>query len=83
MSIQKDDLSQIKSAVAVLNACIVQTLNESDVTFQTRFLERLELAYRERREEAGLHELEVLIWARELLTGFSFGDGQGKPFLGR
>ena len=75
-----------KRGVAVLAACIVQTLNESDATFQERFLERLGRAYNELREDRQwegdvVQELELFQWKRELLTGFSVADGRGKPFL--
>jgi hypothetical protein len=68
---------------SILIACVVQTLNESDNTFQRRFLERLDRAYAEVREDesVSIHSLEELTWTRELLTGFGFAGGQGKPFL--
>ena len=78
------DLDHLKKGTAVLAACVVQTLNESDPSFQTRFLERLALAYRELKDNADgevQHELELLAWTRELLTGFNMIEGQGKPFL--
>jgi len=84
MSALKDDLSQVKSGTAVLFACVVQTLSESDPSFKTRFLEKLSAAYRDRRDDvarSGQHELELLAWTRELLTGFNTVSGQGKPFL--
>lgn len=37
----KDDLSHAQTGVAALVACVVQTLNESDPSFQQRFLDRL------------------------------------------
>ena len=39
-----DDLFHVRRGVAALAACIVQTLNESDPTFQERFVQRLEKA---------------------------------------
>ena len=83
MPVQKDDLSQVKRAVAVLATCIVQTLNESDQVAQARFLERLSRAYatvRDGADQVGVVDLEVLAWTRELLTGFNFSTGQGTPF---
>ncbi len=76
-----DDLKSVKSGTAVLVACLVQTLNETDPTFKDRFLERLSRAYAERLDEAERNELELLSWARELVSGFNFVSGQGKPFL--
>lgn len=83
MTGQKDDLSHAMKGTAVLAACIVQTLNESDPSFQARFLDRLSRAYEELRyrPETDHHELELIAWTRELLTGFNFADGQGRPFL--
>lgn len=76
-----DDLNGAKSGTAVLVAVLVQTLNETDPSFKDRFLEKLGHAYAERRDEGNLNELEVLSWARQLVSGFSFVSGQGKPFL--
>lgn len=83
MPAQAADLNQIKRATAVLATCIVQTLGESDHSFPRRFLERLDRAYARERDDpqAGVHELELLSWTRELLTGFNFATGQGRPFL--
>lgn len=81
---QTDDLNHLKKGVAVLGACVVQTLNESDPSFQERFLERLARAYRELKDNTDgdvQHEMELLAWTRSLLTGFSHFTGQGKPFL--
>jgi hypothetical protein len=66
------DLFHVKRGMAALTACIVQTLNESDPTFQKRFLKRLERAYDLIRDDAEgdvREELELLAWVRELLTG--------------
>jgi hypothetical protein len=84
MSAPGDDLSHLKKGTAVLAACVVQTLSESDPSFQERFLSRLALAYRQLKDDADgdvHHELELLAWTRELLTGFNLITGQGKPFL--
>lgn len=76
------DLHRSKRGVAILATCIVQTLNESDHTFQQRFLERLAQAYRELRDDTDgdvTQEMELLSWTREYLTGYSPFTGQGKP----
>lgn len=78
------DLHRAKRGTAVLAACIVQTLNESDPSFAPRFLERLSKAYRVVKDEWDgdvIQELELLSWTREYLTGFSQITGQGEPFL--
>ena len=78
------DLDHLKKATAALAACVVQTLDESDPSFERRFLERLERAYRELKDNTDgdvQHEMELLSWTRSLLTGFSHIDGQGAPFL--
>jgi hypothetical protein len=67
----KYDLFHVRRGVAVLAACIVQTLNESDPTFQKRFLKRLERAYDQIRDETEgdvRQELELLSCVRELLA---------------
>jgi hypothetical protein len=60
-------------------------LNESDPTFQKRFLARLERAYRELKDNTDgdvIQELELLSWTRAYLTGFDHVTGQNEPFLG-
>jgi hypothetical protein len=83
MTVQTDDLDQSMKVVAVLATCIVQTLNESDPTFQTRLLGRLEKAHNELRDSVdhAARAVALLSWVRELLTGFSWSGGQGAPFL--
>ena len=81
---EKDDLRQAKRGTSALIACLVQTLNESDPTFQERFLKKLDAAYYEFRDNQPgnvIHELELISWTRELLTGWNIVAGQGKPFL--
>lgn len=80
----KTDLDHAMRGTAVLAACIVQTLNESDPSFQERFLNRLAEAYTEFRDNTDgevRQELTLLAWTRSLLTGFDFVQGQGEPFL--
>ncbi len=85
MNAALSDLHRAKRGTAVLAVCIVQTLNESDPTFQERFLARLGEAYYEIRDNwEGVdlrQELELLQWTRALLTGFDMIEGQGDPFL--
>lgn len=84
MVAQTTDLHRAKRGVAILVSCIIQTLNESDPSFEDRFLERLARAYRELKDNSEgdvVQEMELLSWTRELLTGFSMFTGQGKPFL--
>src|SRR5690242_5644546 len=79
-----DALSHAQTGVAALIACVVQTLNESDPSFQQRFLDRLERAYlhfRDNTEGPVAQELELLSGTRQLLTGWNPIRGQGKPFL--
>jgi len=79
------NLHRAKRGVAILATCIVQTLNESDPSFQERFLERLGHAYRELKDNTDgdvIQEMELLSWTREYLTGWNMITGQGEPFLG-
>ena len=85
---RKDPEWQIKSGAAALATCIVRTLNESDPTFQTRFLENLDRAYGQFRDADRYPSdrdviivLEMLSWTRELLTGWNMVTGQGRPLL--
>jgi hypothetical protein len=78
------DLQHAKHGTAILVTCLVQTLNESDPTFQERLLGRLREAYYEVRDNSDgdvRQELELLSWTQELLTGWNIVTGQGKPFL--
>jgi len=67
----KDRTELIKMGASTLVVCIVQTLSESDPTFQTRFLSRLEKAYMQLRDSpaggAPLDCLELLVWVKETL----------------
>jgi hypothetical protein len=69
MADQTNDLGPLKTATAALAACIVQTLNESDPTFQERFLSNLGKVYGELRDAPhGQRDLlETLSWTREML----------------
>jgi hypothetical protein len=84
MAPELSELDRAKKGVAALVACVVQALNETDPSFQARFLDKLSSAYREFRDHPadgdGLHDLELLSWTREMVTGFSLATGQGKPF---
>ena len=80
----KDDLFHAQTGLAALVTCVVQTLNESDPSFQQRFLDRLERAYlrfRDNTKGPVAQELELLSSTRQLLTGWNPIRGQGKPFL--
>jgi len=79
------ELQRAKRGVAILATCIVQTLAESDPTFQERFLSRLARGYRELKDNTKgdvIQELELLSWTRSYLTGFDHVSGQQEPFLG-
>ena len=58
---------QTKMAAAILVACVVQTLGESDATVQRRFLDRLENVYHDVCDRMGTDCLETLIWVREII----------------
>lgn len=84
MPVRLTDLHRAKRGVAILAACVVQTLNESDPSFQERFLDRLSRAYRELKDNTDgdvVQEMELLSWTREYLTGWNPITGQGKLFL--
>lgn len=79
------NLDPLMRGVSIQIACIVQTLNESDPTFEARFLKRLTRAYYELRDNCDWKDVSdefgMLRFTRQLLTGFSWVTGQGKPFL--
>jgi hypothetical protein len=71
-----DDLYQAERGVAVLVACLAETLSESDPTFKERFLKKLEKWYQDFRDgkAAGMPEMELLSWTRDILKGKWSGD---------
>jgi hypothetical protein len=63
MTDRTTELHRAKRGAAILATCIVQTLTESDPTFQDRFLERLSRAYRELKDNTDgdvIQEKELL-----------------------
>lgn len=84
MSDTHDRRLQLDAGAAVLVTCVVQTLAETDRSFQQRFVQRLDEAYARLRDDPKISRraLEDLSWCRELVTGFSVATGQGRPFLG-
>jgi hypothetical protein len=94
MSEERDGLWQVKSGAAALVVCLVRTMEETDPTFQDRFLENLEKAYshfkhdyRATRSDGSPRDvigvLEALGWTREMLTGWNNVTGQGEPLIKR
>jgi hypothetical protein len=83
-TLRRSDLRTLKLGAATLAVCIVQTLMESDQSFQSRFLDRLNRAYRAHQQsgEESQDLFETLSWTREMLTGFSNVSGPSTPFLG-
>jgi hypothetical protein len=68
----KYDLFHVSRGLAALITCVAQALNESDPTFQKRFLNKLETAYdviRHDTEGDVRQELDLLSTVREVLTG--------------
>lgn len=84
MASHKSEVDQIKSGIAVIAACLVETLSDTDPTFRERFLTHLANAYAKVRDDSEgdvLHELELLSWVREMVSGFNPVTGQGKPYM--
>ena len=78
------EIDNAQRGVAVLAACIVESMNKTDPYFTDRFLDNLSKAYRKLKDDSDndeLSSLELLGWTRSLITGFDFEHGQGKPFL--
>ncbi len=77
-AVRHSDLAQIERATTALVACIVQTINDSDCTAQSRFLERLEGAYLRFRDDPrfgdSLHAVEMVLRVRQQLTGSEHGE---------
>jgi hypothetical protein len=70
MTVQTTHLSQAMKGAATLTALVVQTLSESDPSFQTRFLERLDAASHSLRNapRSEARALEMLFWTKDILT---------------
>jgi hypothetical protein len=77
-----EPLANVKKATAILFACVVDAMSESDPAFKDRFLSNLGEGYAKIREDSDeLSALELLSWTRTMITGFSHVEGQQKPFL--
>jgi hypothetical protein len=87
-----DEEWSIRTGAAALAVCLVRTLQESDPTFQDRFLAKLDDAYHHfrdnstavrkdgtRRQVTGV--LEIISWTNQFLTGWDPISGQGEPLL--
>ncbi|GEM_PF-2361555 len=76
-------LDSAKTGVATLITALVHTLNETDPSFQERFLKRLDQAAYSRKNSNDdpwdLDEVEVIHWAQTFITGWSRISGQGDP----
>lgn len=75
-------IDDTKLGVAALVTALVHTLNETDPSFQARFLERLAQAgYSRKNAErpSEIDESELYSWTTEFITGFSRITGQGDP----
>lgn len=64
----KTEIDQTKSATAALVACIVQTLNESDPTFQERFQAKVARWYDAMSERGESHSMETVSWVFDALS---------------
>ena len=72
---QRSDLHRAMVGVAVLAACIVETMNDSDPTFQSRFLKKMTEAYYKLRDDTPgdqIEQMELLTWVRSFLIGLDF-----------
>ena len=87
-----DEQWTVRTGAAALATCIVRTLQESDPTFEERFLKKLDEAYHHFRDDSDAVQadgkprdvigiLEMLSWTNELLIGWNPVVGQRKPFL--
>ncbi|WP_247366893.1 hypothetical protein [Bradyrhizobium sp. 18] len=93
MTDPRDNQWSAKTASAVLAACIVRTIEETDPTFADRFLANVDRAYNHFRDNPVMWKrkdgsprdlqdvLEALSWTNHLITGWNPITGQGEPFL--
>ena len=87
-----DEEWAVRTGSATLAFCIVLTLQQSDPTFQERFLKNLDDAYYHFRDDNDATRadgsprevtgvLEMLSWTSQMLTGWNPVLGQRPPFL--
>ena len=87
-----DEQWSVRTRAAALVTCIVRTIQQSDPTFEERFLKNLDLAYGAFRDDPDAVDgddkprdvigvLEMLSWTNELLTGWNPVLGQRRPLL--
>lgn len=84
MSNPVEKMQSVKTGVAALAACVVQTMEELQPGTRKLFLIKLEEAYRELRDSErskGVDCLEILSWTREMITGFNPVKGKGESFI--
>jgi hypothetical protein len=80
----EDSIQNVKKATAILIACVVDAMTETDPNFKDRFLANLGQSYLKIRDDTDdLNALELLNWTRSMITGFDYVDGQKQPFLNR
>lgn len=87
-----DEEWNVRAGAAALATCLVKTLEQTDPTFQERFLKNLEEAYYHFKDDSEAKgadgkprpvtgALEILSWTREMLTGWNPVTGEGKPLI--
>lgn len=87
-----DEQWAVRTGAAALACCIVRTLQQSDPTFEERFLKNLDEAYHHFKDDNDavgadgsprdvIGVLEILSWTNELLTGWNPVVGQRRPLL--
>ncbi|AWM07616.2 hypothetical protein [Bradyrhizobium symbiodeficiens] len=87
-----DEEWNVRAGAAALATCLVKTIEQSDPTFQERFLKNLDDAYYHFKDDSAavsadgkprsvIGALEILSWTREMLTGWNPVTGQGQPLI--
>lgn len=73
---RENELWQLKCGMAVIGACIVEALQDSDPAFKERFLEKLDTAQDNLRNSTreNEHALEALNWTRQFLAGWNIAS---------
>jgi hypothetical protein len=80
----KHHSDQQKLGLAIVTACLVDTLDEGDPTFKAKFLERVALARDKVQNDSQFnfqYQTELLMRVENFLKGWSDATGQGKTFL--
>jgi hypothetical protein len=88
MQTELSEMDQLKQGIAIIFAAFDKALADTSPTFRSLLEIYLDEAYAKVQQEGctamnpkAMHDLELISWTREMVTGQSVSKGQGKPFF--